>query len=725
MSASSDLIVFPKRTNEGFDALPAYPSSRAEEDLWRAWSAAQFSLRRAPVLALTEEEVEGDASRNRLQVAWRALIGYWAGERGVSSDDAPLIMYYLLQHAHQAPPLVLTAAKRLARATIRSGTTSADALFLLATFAWPLRDVDVELSQDAWQLIVHAPWQSDPLTQRDLILAVHRHEAWRDHRGLMDLIDARQGAGLGASARSFLEAVALVQTRQDRIEQISSYRDFIGVELVQGAHRAIVRLANLYIELQEDQVYAREVLKRAAELTRSAALVRHIETRPWDRPLDEVYAWSEQLTHPRHLDGEIERALSHGQPHHARRMAEAVLIRKYKRLWYGSAVENLPGALERFEQELQLGPPADPVVRRAAEHLATLYMRTHHVTQSARAYVRAIAGSIAFTGRGAELYPLREELEWFYNRSDPYYVLRREDALLGSRREVLSDDELRASDAVQRWFAQRFNGRGGSAMERLARALVAPIADAARLLGRVPMMEQACAATFRLAFEQGRRLSGDLEALARHGAEIRSQYGHGLKLIEYAREVTRTEAIAASALAGVMGFMPPGLGALGHATDLGSSLMLAYRAVARVAAVFGRLAPGADGAQLIADAFSVGLSSRDGEGLLMHLTRPRGELATAITIGGVTYAGTRLVSHLWAVPRADGSPRHAEQLIRHLARVCGFEIEERGLARAVPAVGAVLNGVSTYALMQMITEAAIHVAARDALLIRVNAYETT
>lgn len=715
----------PHGALQGYVQLPSYPASRQDYEQWASWSKQQFTLRRAPVLRLRDERGLGEEERNRLHVAWRALIGQWAGGRGVGPDDAPLIMYHLLVHAHQAPPFVLLAARRLARSTLLAGATSSDALFLLATFVWPLRDVDEELSEQAWQFLIHAPWQSDPLTQRDLIIAVNQHGAWRDGRGLMELVNARHDAGLIASTRSFLEAIALVQTRKEQVEQIQSYKDFLSVELVHDAHRAIVRLAHLYMQQEEDQIYAREVLKRAAELTRSRALIHHIERRAWDRPLDEIYQWTEYLAHPRHLDHEIKFALSHGQPHHARRIAEAVIIRKYKKLWYGSALDNLHGALERFEKEIEGIPTVDPVSRRAAEHLATLYVRTHHVTQHARSFVHAVASSIAFTGKGAELYDIRDELELFFNRSDPYHVLRHEATLINARQHALRDDEKAASDEVQRWFSERFRPEQSTTLERLARYLTSPVTDVARYVTTLPYLEDICTAAFRTIVERSDRLAGDgIGAIAQRAAEIRSKYGHGMQLIEYARSVTRKEVIAASLIASSTSFMPPGLSLLTHATDLGSSLLLAFRAVARVAAVFGRDLSSPDGIQFLADAFAIGLSSQDGEGLLTYLSREQErQVHRAITIGGVGYGTARMVEYLWTAPATDGGVKYSEQFVRQLARLCGFELQHQTAVKIVPMIGALLSGLSTYAFMHMITEAAIHVAARDALLVRAQSYE--
>ena len=380
--------------------------------------------------------------------------------------------------------------------------------------------------------------------------------------------------------------------------------------------------------------------------------------------------------------------------------------------------------MERFEKEIEGIPSVDPISRRAAEHLATLYVRTHHVTQHARSFVHAVANSIAFTGKGAELHGIRDELELFFNRSDPYHVLRHEATLINSREHALRDDEKAASDEVQRWFSERFRPEQSTTLDRLARYLTAPIADVARHVTSLPYLEDICSAAFRTIVERSDRLAGDLSPIVQRSAEIRSKYGHGMQLIEYARSVTRREVIAASLIAGSTSFMPPGLSLLTHATDLGSSLLLAFRAVARVAAVFGRDLASPDGMQFLADSFALGLSSKDGEGLLTYLSREQERrVHTAITIGGVAYGSARLVEYLWTAPASDGGVRPSEQLVRQLARLCGFELQHQTAVKIVPVIGALLSGLSTYAFMHMITEAAIHVAARDALIVRAQSYE--
>lgn len=723
----SQLIVSDVQEDDALEShpsvahLPAYPSSREDYLAWGEWALVQYQAKRMPVLRADFAQ-SGLSAKARLTVAWRAILGYWAEQRSVAPDDAPLIAHHFLLHAQDAPPFVMLAASRLTRACLHNGATSTDVLFLAATWAWPLRDVDAELSDICWDYLVHAPWQTDPLSYKDLLLAVEIHQGFRDGRDLLALVDARHEAGARTSARHLLEAVVLVQSRKERLDQLASYRDFAAAPLLEGGNDAIVRLADLYQQERNDQVHAREVMKRAAELTRSRVIVDYIEDQIWDRPIDEAYRWCESLTHPRQLDVEIDRAISNAQPHHARRLAEAVMVRKFNRLWYGSAVENVPAALERFGKQLAQGPPQDPIARRASEHLAILYARTHHITQHARDFVHGVADSIAYTGKGALLHDVREELELFYNASDPYHVLRHETTQLANAGHMLSDDERAASDEVNQWFSSRFSGEQQGVLDRLARLIASPMVDAARLAGDLPMLEAICRSAFGLMAERGDHIAGDLTSISLQAAKIRTEYGHGMKLMEYAREVSSLEVKTAAVLASATSFLPPGLSLAAHAADLGASLLLAFRAVARIGAVFGRDFHDQDGFRFVANAFTVGLSSKDGEGLVSYLSEPDGTLVSSITIGGVTYASARLIEYMWVAPRASG-PRPSEQLIAHLARICGFELSHNAIVRMVPIIGALISGVSTYTFMRMITESAIHVAARDALMVRATAYE--
>jgi hypothetical protein len=639
----------------------------------------------------------------------------------MAPDDAPLATLKLLTDAHVAPPHVLRAAVYLTRAALETGITSVDALFLVAMWAWPLRDVEPELSDTCWEYLIWAPWQTDALAMRELLKALHSLRALADGRSLMDLVRARRAAGLHSSARDLLEAAALVQARKRLVEEITSHRDFSPLPQLDEAHEAIVELSHLYEQRSEDQIWARSVMKRSVELTRSVHMIEVIESRVWDRPMDEAYAWSDRLSHPKQLDDELARALNASQPHHARRLCEAVLVRRFNSPWTSTPFDSVPGALEAFTKACAPHPPADPVARAAAEHLGVLYVRTRHATTHARAFVHTLCQHIAFTGAGASLHPMRRELELFYNQSDPYWVLRREADRLAALEPALSDDERAANDRVQRWFADRFRRENPTLLERLVAFMASPLLDVARQVTDIPALEHAVGRAVRVYYERGEQIAGDLGAIQRKGAIIRAKYGWGAHLMEFAREQARFEPAAAALISAGSSALPAHIQLVASAADLGACLLLAMRGIARISAAFGRDPFGPQGFGLLADTLALGVSSEAGEGLVAGLSHADREVLTNITVGTVAYGSAQLIEYLWTSPGAfrDKVSVHA---VQRLARLIGLELSATATARVIPVVGAVVAGMSTYVFVKNILDAAIHVAARDALIERRETY---
>jgi hypothetical protein len=707
-----------------WERLPGLPGGREDFALWEAWAEQAAEQRRWPVLR--EAPVYADQDRWLCHLAaCRAILAAWT-ERSVMPDDAPQAALDLLGRAQQAPPHVVRAARLITQASLEVGATSTDVLFLVAAWAWPLRDVDPQLSDTCWEYLIWAPWQTDSLALRDVLSAVHQQRAFVDGRGLMDLIRAREAAGLVASARAWLEAVVLIQTRREHIDRLTSYREFSPMPLIQDAHEAIVALADHYERTGEDQPWAREVMKRAVELTRAEAMIDVIEARVWDRTMDEAYQWSEQVVYPGMLDHAITRAVEAGQPHHARRLAEAVLVRRFAKPWTSTPFANVPAALEAFGKACAPHPPADPVARRAAEHLGVLYVRTQHATQHARGFTHLLTSHIAFTGAGAALHDMRGELELFYNQTDPYHIMRRESDRLAKVEPMLSVDERAASDRVQRWFSDRFRRENPSTLERLIAFMASPLMDVARVAVDVPMLEQAAMGALRVYYGRGEAIAGDLDAIRMQGAHIRSQYGWGAHLMEYARGLVWAEPKVAGALSAGMSvgasFLPPGLNMAVSAADLGAALLLALRGVARISAAFGRDPFGPQGFGLLSDTLALGLSSDAGEGLIAGLSQADRQVLTNITVGTVAYGSAQLAEYLWTTP-GSFRDRVSERAVRQVARLVGLELSTTGAARVIPAVGAVISGISTYAFVRNILDAALHVAARDALVIRQGAYD--
>jgi hypothetical protein len=180
--------------------------------------------------------------------------------------------------------------------------------------------------------------------------------------------------------------------------------------------------------------------------------------------------------------------------------------------------------------------------------------------------------------------------------------------------------------------------------------------------------------------------------------------------------MTRPEQIVAALLAGGTALLPPGASLAAAGLDLGVTMLATYRAVARIGALFGLDVRAPDGFRFVADSFALGCSSQDSEGLVAYLTGRKQRVFRAFTLGGVAYGATELAGYLWTGPTQARVV--AEEGIRYLARLCGYGLNQRQLAKLIPIGGAVLAGISTYAFMESILDAASHLAAREALLRR-------
>jgi hypothetical protein len=257
-----------------------------------------------------------------------------------------------------------------------------------------------------------------------------------------------------------------------------------------------------------------------------------------------------------------------------------------------------------------------------------------------------------------------------------------------------------------------------------------PLLDVARAVGDVPILERAVSGAMRVYYARGEQIAGDLESIRLKGAHIRAQYGWGAHLMEFAREQVFWEPkiaglTSAGLSAGASFFLPPGvnMALVTGGADLGATLLLALRGVARIAAAFGRDPFGPQGFGLLSDTLALGVSSEAGEGLIAGLSVADRQALANITVGTVAYGSAQLTEYLWSAPGSAMRQRVAEPAVRQLARLVGLELSQTGMARVIPAVGAVISGVSTYAFVRNILDAALHVAARDALVVRQGAYD--
>lgn len=685
-----------------WNSLQIDPSTPEDFSRWKTWAAGCVEAKRWPTRAPA--------------TAWRAVIAQWTGNT-VEPQQSCSVANEFFSKAAYAPAYVVRAAQQLFDECIESGATSPDVLYLVAAFAWPLRDLLPESSDTAWQYLIHAPWQTEAASLIVLCKTANASKALQPDRALIDLACRRVEAGLNNAARELLEAVAMVQAECDSVDAIKAGA-LTRKPLLQDAKAAIVKLARTYIRDGETQIYARSVIDGARQIEAvKDDLDTAIESTVWDRPLDETYDWGKDKS-PSEIDNEIKRALAANQPHHARRIALGVVVRKYDRRVTGSAVSNVSTAIKKFCTANPADLVKDPSARRAAEHLAVLYSRSNVGTEEARQFVRRVAEDIAFTGRGASLHTAKHELEEFFNANDPYNILRAEEERMARADRDLGDSERRLRDEVIDWFVRRYSRSGTSAVENVIKVVTLPIVDAAKLVGSlIPGVEAACAAAFRTIVERGSFLAGDLSGPRSEGDAIRGRDGVGIALLERARELNRVEQIVAVTVSVATSFLPPGVSLLGTGLDLSVTLIATFRAVARIAALFGIDINSPEGFRFVADSFALGCSSNDKEGIVAYLSRGRQRIITSFSLGGVAYGGIALANYLWTTPGAE--PRLlAEEGIRHLARICGIGLSSGTMAKMVPIAGAVVAGTSTYAFMKSILDAAVHLAARHALLTR-------
>ena len=636
------------------------------------------------------------------------MLANWADE-SVDPEVAATISHQLLLKAHEAPPYTIRAAQQLLDYSVAAGATSPDILYLAAAFAWPLRDLLPDQSMTAWSHLVRASWQTDAATLVKLCIAIEATDAQAPARRLVDLVAERLDSGMRTSARELLEAMVLVQCNCKRLDQVT-FESLNRKPALKDIDIVVVRLARLYVEDGDDSGHARDILRRAADLEKSAAFRTIVEQRVWDRSFVEVYAWATKDRQRHEIEAEIKRTKP-TQPHHAKRLAEAVLVRRYNDPILRSPVLMVPDAIRSFVKATDKDILDHHSSRCAAEHLALLFLETNQSTEHGRQFVNRIVSNVGFVGQGASLNAVRDDLERFVNHNDPYHLVRAQEREIADAGSKLGDEEKHVGTIVNEWFSRQY-GASRTALDRVISAVTSPISDATSMItDLVPGIEEVCHAAFRVMVAKGTALCGDLEGLRTEGASLAGS-GVSRSLLERARAVTRIEQIAAAGASGASGLLPPGMSLAASAADLGVTLLATYRALARIGALFGIDVATDDGFRFVADSFALGCSSSDKEGIAAYLSRGKQKVMSAFVLGGVAYGGTAVMSYLWA---ARGGHQKL-QAIGNLARICGIGLSQGALAKLAPIGGAVVAAASTYAFMESIIDVAIHLAAREALL---------
>ena len=686
-----------------YSNLPTSPDKPSDFKQWKDWAENCFQRNRFPRFS------EGDAADPIAALAMRAILGWWAGKRGPGFEDIAPTAQQFLREAHTVPPAVLRVAALLVRRAMDIGVTTSDVLYLCSAFAWPLRDLEPELSDRSWMYLAQQPWQTDAPTLAGWCRLVDKSGALDDDRSLIDLVDARIRWGHADSAREVLEAIALVQAGANALHLIPDAKAFAANPKLSDAERGLVRLAREYLESGEVEVHAREVMKRAAVLdSDSADLVSAVRDRVWDLPFQELYNWAEMLTSVRALEARLARIIASEQPHLARRATEAVIVSCFNRSRFGDARSNLEGAFEAYWKADERQILSNDVARCAVEHLTVLYPKTNCTTMTARDFVMKTLKIVPITGAGGSLYGIREDLERFVAENDPFLLLREEDRLLADASRHFTRGERIAEEKTSEWFDRQ---RNQNAFEGIITAITCPMRDlVGRLNGYIPGVETACANAFGLVANASKTIAGNLDEALATGRSIQADDGYGERLMNAAMEMTRTERFASMAVSAVSNLLPPGVNYLAAPADITVAILASMRAIARIGALYGIDVRDPANLRFVADSFALGCSSNDGEGIAAYLSgRPR-NAGNSVKLGGITYAATRTGGYLWSSGAVGG------EAVRHLSRLICISLSRRGAAKVIPVAGAVLSGWSAYAFVAKVAEAAVHVASRQALL---------
>ena len=706
--------------------LPPVPEGKNEFEAWRLWARNCDELGAWPVLDPSQfEQVDLD---QRL-VAYRAILANWA-KKSVAPDMAQSAALYFWDNALKAPPQVLRSAERLLdeSCTWDVRATSPDMLYLTAAFAWRLRDMDPARSKKAWEYLTHSPWQTGPDVLQQLCIRADADNGTREDRTLVKLVGRRLGLGKLLEAKELLEAMVAIQAGKDHIERLDCHEQFKRKPLLNGVEEAVLLLADMYRTGGEVAVHAREVMRYATQLKgEDSAWIATVEKRVWDRPFEECYSATEMLDVRDQLDKELNRVLVAEQPWHARRLAEASLVRHCDRPLIGNAEGNYSSAVLKFCCADRDIITRNPILRRTAEHLALLNMRTRHTTEDAMTLAARLASSevsVHFVGNGAPLRQCKDDLEWFINDSDPYNLLCKQNLELHDPVAVkrLTDQELRARDQVEGWFNDRSQPSDRKRLDGVLNLIKAPVVWGIKGLSLLPALEQTCVWAFRRIQTSGVLVTGDLEPLRKEGEKLRAEGGYGTALWERALDAANPERWSASGAAGLTSlaraFLPPGLGMAASVADLGFTLAMSYRAVAKVGALYGIDMSSLEGWRFAADAFALGSTSNDAVGLLPYLTRGRKESFQPVTLGAAAYGSTALLGHMWTSP-GTSMEEAMDYLVNHLARFCGLALTNDSVAKVIPFFGAIIHGYTIYKFVEVIATAAVAIAARDALLYRV------
>lgn len=712
--------------------LPPVPTDRAGEKAWLAWSKQCAEANRWEVLRDGVPADPGEALKRR--TALRAIIAHGLKTDSLAAEGLYECASAFFRKAPDVPAQVIRAAKLLVEEATRPGAphaTTPDYLFLAAAFAWPLRDLEPGISDDAWTLLTHGLWQTDAAVLVELCRVADEKLVEDDDRTLLELVEARRRAGRVAAAVELLEAIVLVHADKERLQDLPEVLQ-LDKPRVQGAERAVRMLAEHYCEQGCRDRWA-GVIVRAASALPGAERARAAASWVFDAPFDATYSWADEVQKAvperpganvpalSRARAEIARALAEGVHELARDRAEALLLARRSWARVKRPLGNKQALLPDLRKEIAKLSPVDihndPLLHCVAADLALIYTRTDFVAPNVQVFVTAVAQNPFLAGPDQPLHELQRPLQQWAARHDPYHRLRSTSAALGEERGRLSDVEKEWAEQVQTYFESLASGSAEAAYRAIGAVNLCG-ADSGGAAAQQHVVAEVCRSALTTAVETAFAPAGDLDALLAEGKALRA--GPGLASTMEARLADAGRPTPVEAAFQSVAVMTRSLlqGPKGAAVDLGAALMVSAWAVARIGALLGRDVRDPAHLGFLVDAFAAACAE-SGEGAVAYESNLRKRAGNGgwapVNLFGVDYAAGKLAGYLWSPLRGGREP--VGELITHAARLLGFSLVEAGRAQVLPRPLRVLLTLSgAEDLRERVVRAAIHIGKRDHLL---------
>ena len=615
--------------------------------------------------------------------------------------------------AWQASPLALHAAGVLLDRSLHRDANSADILYLCAAFAWPLQKlVASELSLRAWWYLIRTSWNCEARVWHDIARNLQKRPL-PPERDMSAMIETKLKEADRWEARAILEAI-LTEGHPESLSTVSK-PNHLKAAGVKRLGRGLQRLAKLHAEDKTSAVYARAIIDLASKNKQDPRLPWVLQKRVWDRPFEECTTWAKGKPSLGDLDRELQRVLGARQPHHARRLCEALILQD-------CGGGNVPTAIGKLCQLSAFNfSQKKPTTVQAATYLSVFYATLNVYHQHALKLITRTLGIAPLSRGDGPLVPWADYLSRYLAKMTPMRVVAEEFEQYEEIRPRLTPEEQALLDDVARWFNGRWDGGSAmmSALNNVTDFVLWPVGYFTSLVGeKFSALEYVLTRFFNMVASGGVASAGNIDALLEEGESVRRVHGFGTTLLAHSQQKTRLEKTAAIATAASMGALQqvvqfPGSGGI----TMFAALVAAFRSVARIGGIWGIDVRDPKGKNFVADAFLLGTCSpkRAAQAVVRYLVRRKRNPFPTAAVGALDI----VVMEGLLDGCADGVAKSVEEL----ARVCGIQLSEYQLGwEIMPFFGAVMSAANAGIIVHSISEAAVYIAARETLQDRAKAY---